>query len=69
MFTNVERFMPLARAYELGVRQNELYLAMLTVEQCGASPELTEAIMRLGKRMNELQAQLEKEIHASNDHY
>ena len=49
---------PLQRAHELAVRQNELYEAMQIVERCGASPELTEAVTRLGERLRSVQADM-----------
>lgn len=53
---NMDTYKKLAKAHELAVRQEELYQAMLIVEQCGASVELTNAIIRLGNRMTELQS-------------
>ena len=47
---NVQSFVPLHQAHELAVRKNELYEAIQIVEGCGASPELTEAVVRLGAR-------------------
>ena len=58
--TNISRYTGLRTAFEVALRQNELYQAMQIVEQCGASVELTEAINRLGKRMDEHEAQLKK---------
>jgi hypothetical protein len=39
---------------ELEIRQNELYLAMLVVEQMPASEAQTACIVKLGKRMRRL---------------
>ena len=55
---NMTSYVPLHQAHELAVRQNELYEAMQIVEQCGASPELTEAVNRLGERLRHIQADL-----------
>lgn len=55
---NMTSYVPLHQAHELAVRQNELYEAMQIVEQCGASPELTEAVVRLGNRLRHIQAGL-----------
>ena len=55
---NMMSYVPLHQAHELAVRQNELYEAMQIVEQCGASPELTEAVTRLGERLRHIQADL-----------
>ena len=57
---NVSRYKGLRDAYEAALRQNELYHAMVIVEQCGASPELTEAITRLGARLEEHERQLKQ---------
>jgi hypothetical protein len=38
---------------------------MCIVEECGASPELTEAITRLGQRLDLLQSEAVKALNAS----
>lgn len=58
LMMNITRYVSLHQAHELAVRQNELYEAMLIVEQCGASEELTEAITKLGERMRHIQDDL-----------
>lgn len=55
---NMLSHVPLQKAHELAVRQNELYEAMQIVERCGASPELTEAVVRLGERLRSVQAEM-----------
>lgn len=55
-FVDVTRYQPLQRAHELAVRQSELYEAMIIVEQCGASPEMTAAVTKLNERMRSIQA-------------
>jgi hypothetical protein len=55
---HITSYVPLHQAHELAVRQNELYEAMLIVERCGASPELTEVVVRLGDRLRQIQADL-----------
>ena len=42
----------------LQARINEVYEAMLIIEQSGASPELTAAIVAMGERDKALRAQL-----------
>ena len=55
---DITRYVPLHQAHELGVRLSELYEAIQIVEGCGCSPELTEAVARLGERMRQVQADL-----------
>lgn len=47
-------YQPLTSALEYAVRKNEIQEAIWIVEKCGASPELTAAVMALGERMNQL---------------
>lgn len=61
--TNIGRSGHLGMAYNTSIRQNELYIAIQLVESCGASPELTDAVMKLGERMTQLQRQIEREIY------
>ncbi len=51
-------------AYELALRRNELYNAIQIVESCGAHPLLTDAVVKLGERMNMLRADLRAAIDA-----
>ena len=64
-FINTARWEPLGHAYAMSLRLTELHLAICTVEECGASPELTEAVNRLNARLQYLQSQVRKSVNAS----
>lgn len=64
-FKNTARWEPLGHAYAMSLRLTECHLAMAIVEECGASPELTEAVSRLSQRLDLLQSETVKAVNAS----
>ena len=64
-FKNTARWEPLGQAYAMSLRLTECHLAIAIVEECGASPELTEAITRLSQRLDLLQSETVKAVNAS----